>query len=256
MEKPKSSHQIAAQKILGCYLLNRKFIDLLEKLPTEQYNFETALDQLLQKSPLPVLSLANFLDLKYPWHLFDFQKELLAQQSSYTHPEAQVAATAILDDSQGPIYIAAGVKIGDFAKIVGPAYIGPSSLVGDYSFVRESSIEGWCRIGANTELVRSLVFSHVDVHSSYIADSILGSGSHAGAGLITANLRLDEKNVQTMVKGELVDTGRRKLGIITGAKANLGIRVSTMPGVLIGAETVVYPQKMLSRNLAHRSVEK
>ncbi|MCX8153754.1 MAG: hypothetical protein N3E52_04900, partial [Candidatus Bathyarchaeota archaeon] len=54
------------------------------------------------------------------------------------------------------------------------------------------------------------------------------------AGTITANLRLDDGHVKMLVKGEIVDTGRRKLGAILGDNVKTGVNALLMPGVKVG----------------------
>ena len=67
-------------------------------------------------------------------------------------------------------------------------------------------------------------------HLSYVGDSVLGEKVNLGCGTITANFRHDGANHRSMVKGELVDTGRRKLGAILGDGVHTGINTSIYPG--------------------------
>ena len=67
-------------------------------------------------------------------------------------------------------------------------------------------------------------------HLSYVGDSIVGEGVNVGAGFITANLRHDGKNVLSMVKGKLVDTGMKKFGAVIADGVKTGINTSVYPG--------------------------
>ena len=67
-------------------------------------------------------------------------------------------------------------------------------------------------------------------HLSYIGDSVIGANANIGCGTVTANFRHDGKNHRSFVKGELVDTGRRKLGTIIGDGVHTGINTSIYPG--------------------------
>lgn len=251
-EKPAKGTQKSDLKINGCYLLNQKYLEILSRLPEAEYNFEQALDELFKTESVRVVELEeSVFSLKYPWHLFKFQSILFNQLVSKVDPTAEVAKTAILDESKGPIVIEAGAKVGDFAKIVGPSYLGKNTLVGDYSFVRQSSLEESSVIGANTELVRSIILENSTLHFSYAADSIIGPNNQIGAGLITANKRLNRESINTMVKGIKTDTGLTALGIITGDGAKLGIGLNTMPGVLIGSEAKIFPGLTISKNVEH-----
>lgn len=253
-EKPEKGKEKSNIKALGCYLLERRFVEILEGLPIEEYNFEKALDIFFKEREVKALVLKQTIrSLKYPWHLFTFQKILFDAHESFTSSSANVSQTAIIDDSKGAVIIENGAKVGDFVKLVGPCYIGKDCLVGDYSFVRGSSIEEGSTIGANTEVVRSIILDNSTIHFGYLADSIIGTNNKIGAGLITANKRLDRDTVKTMVKGIKTDTGLKALGIITGDGANFGIKSGTMPGVLIGSDAKVYPGVIVTKNVEHNT---
>ena len=78
-------------------------------------------------------------------------------------------------------------------------------------------------------------------HLSYIGDSVLGNAVSLGAGTITANLKFNDSNVESKVKGQMVDSGQHKLGAFFGDGAKTGINVSIFPGVKIGADTWIGP---------------
>ncbi len=257
VEKPKKGEEPSNIKIEAVYLLSKNYLDLLKEEPEAEYSFETALNKLMQKEPVPVFEFETELpSLKYPWQLFDFQKEFLTSQSSQRHATAEIADTAILDETDGSIYVESGAKIGHAARVVGPSYIGKEALIGDFSFVRQSSLEENVVVGANSELVRSIIMANSSFHFGYVADSIIGKDVQIGAGIITANKRLNREAIQTKVKKSMVDSKRLALGSIIGHGAKLGISVRTMPGVLIGQNSQVYPGKIVSKNLDKDSVFK
>ena len=251
IEKPSTGSEPSNIKIDSVYLFEQNFITALAKTKKSQYSLEETIANFVQQNFVTWIENTHSVQsLKYPWHLFNLLNQTFVSMKSYTNHSATVAKTAVLDDSNGPIKIDENAKIGDFVKIFGPCYIGKNCLVGDYSFVRGSSLEENSTVGANTEVVRSILFEDSSIHYGYLADSILGHGSKVGAGLITANKRLDRKNVRVLVKNKIVDTGTTALGIITGEKSLIGIRVNTMPGVLIGATATVHPDTSVSRNIA------
>jgi UDP-N-acetylglucosamine diphosphorylase / glucose-1-phosphate thymidylyltransferase / UDP-N-acetylgalactosamine diphosphorylase / glucosamine-1-phosphate N-acetyltransferase / galactosamine-1-phosphate N-acetyltransferase len=250
IEKPNQGEEPSNYKIQLAYLLQNSFWSILESTDSEQYSFETALNVAIDsESVLAVESTSALPSLKYAWNLLDITESVLQNQAGTDiHPNAQVAKTAILDDSSGPIVIERQAVVGDFAKIVGPAYVGAFSFVGDYSFVRHSCIEAEATVGANTEVVRSHIFPGATIHASYLADSILGKNSKIGAGLITANKRLDREIIHTKVNDKMVATQIKQLGVIIGEEAQVGIGVRTMPGILIAAKSQVMPGTVLSKN--------
>lgn len=255
VEKPEKGGEPSNIKAYEIWLLTNKYLSVLEETPHDHYSFEHALAEYFKDHNVGYYMHTSFkLSLKYPWHIFDYQKHFFDSMSSFRHESASVAQTAVIDDSAGPVVIEEGAKIHDFAKITGPAYIGKDVLIGEYSFIRHSSIEKESTIGANTEVVRSIIMENVSVHFGYIADSIIGTDAKIGAGLIVANKRHDRQEIQMMVKDEKVATGRSSLGVLIGDGAKIGINVSTMPGVAIGANATIWPSLTLFSHVQHDQV--
>ena len=86
-------------------------------------------------------------------------------------------------------------------------------------------------------------------HLSYVGDSILGAGCSLGAGTITANLRFDEAQIKSKVRGSWVDSGRKKLGAVFGDGAKTGINASIFPGVKVGRGAWVGPGAIVDRDV-------
>lgn len=252
VEKP-TENAPSNYKINSIYLLSQGFFDHLAETPIEEYSLETALTSYAKEHHITwVENTEELPSLKFAWNLFDIAKHYFATANTDISTEATIADTAIIDDSSGPVIIAAGARVGDYAKIAGPCYVGAKSLVGDYSFVRGSSIEAGASVGANTEVVRSLILEGASIHFGYIADSILGQGVKVGAGLITANKRFDRKTVRTMLKNNMIDTPSNTQGVIVGAHTHLGIGTRTMPGILIGANNKIAPGTIVEKNKEHQ----
>ncbi len=70
-------------------------------------------------------------------------------------------------------------------------------------------------------------------HLSYVGDSVIGERCNFGAGTICSNLRHDKGNIMSYIKGQRVDSGRRKLGVIMGGDVMTGINTSIYPGTVI-----------------------
>jgi len=86
-----------------------------------------------------------------------------------------------------------------------------------------------------------------------VGDSIIGEGGNLGAGTITANYRLDASTIKMLVKDELIDTGRRKLGAVLGDNVKTGINALLMPGVKVGNNSWIGPNFMVERDLPSES---
>jgi bifunctional UDP-N-acetylglucosamine pyrophosphorylase/glucosamine-1-phosphate N-acetyltransferase len=190
--------------------------------------------------------------LKYPWHLLDVMAYSLARLDGFTDAGVQIEQGASI---VGPVYLGDGARVLHGAQIVGPAWIGPGALVGQFVSLRASMVGPGAIIGVGSEINRSYIGAGSRIHGARIIDSVLAGPTDAGlpsqisAGVITANLRIDGAPVRSALDGELLSTGRRKLGAIIGAGSFVSINAGLMPGVKLGAGAVVYPGTTVYRDV-------
>jgi bifunctional UDP-N-acetylglucosamine pyrophosphorylase/glucosamine-1-phosphate N-acetyltransferase len=166
--------------------------------------------------------------------------------------EGEVEERATLN---GPVSVGKGSTVRNGAYIVGPVIIGEGSDIGPNCYIRPSTYIGdGCKVGNGCEVKNSIVMngSHVP-HLNYLGDSVLGHRCNLGAGTKVANLRLDGANIKVTVKGERVDTGLRKLGVIMGDDVKTGINASFDVGAIIGEGCFIGPGALASGNIAPRS---
>jgi len=91
---------------------------------------------------------------------------------------------------------------------------------------------------------------HVHIgHLSYVGDSIIGEDCNLGAGTITANLRFDNRPVKMKIKGEVLNSGRRKMGVVMGDSVKTGIGSLFMPGVKVGYNSWIGPNVVVYRDV-------
>ena len=64
-----------------------------------------------------------------------------------------------------------------------------------------------------------------------------------------ANYRFDSGSIKMMVKDQVVNTGRRKLGVVFGDNVKTGIKSLFMPGVKVGINSWVGPNFTVERDL-------
>jgi bifunctional UDP-N-acetylglucosamine pyrophosphorylase/glucosamine-1-phosphate N-acetyltransferase len=190
--------------------------------------------------------------LKYPWQLLEVMAESLAQIRTGSQEAAQIEEGASI---VGPVVLGAGARVLHGAQIVGPAWIGPGALIGQFVSLRASIVGASAIIGVGSEINRSYIGAGSKMHGARILDSILVDSvagdrpTNIGAGTISANLRIDGGEVRSAIEGRPMGTGRRKLGAIIGPGAFVSINAGLMPGVKLGAGSVVYPGTTLYRDL-------
>lgn len=175
--------------------------------------------------------------LKYPWDVLNVMDDLLK-----TRVVAKVGKNVIIKNNvviEGNVEIADNVKIFENSKIVGPCYIGENTIVGNNNIIRDSCIGADCVTGFNTDITRSYIGNDCWFHSNYVGDSILENNISMGSGTVLANLRLDEGNITSAVKGVKIDSQRNKLGSCIGSNVRIGVNVSVMPGIKIGSNSMI-----------------
>ena len=74
-----------------------------------------------------------------------------------------------------------------------------------------------------------------------MGDSIIGERCNLGAGTKVANLRFDDRTVKVSFNGKLIDSGRRKLGVIMGDDVKTGINSMIDAGTIIFEDAVIGP---------------
>lgn len=257
IEKPEKGKEPSDIKIVGVYLLEPSFFEVYKRVKEGMYSFEEALSLYVRKNDVKTVLLnrpeEETPSLKYPWHLFLMEKYLMDKfLKSKIAENAKIGKNVVI---KGKVQIEKNVKIFEGAIIKGPCYIGENSVIGNNSIVREHvNLEKDCLIGALAEVVRSIFEENCHTHSGYFGDSIFGKNCRIGAGVITANARLDREAIKTTIKGEKISTGLARLGVIAGENTHLGINVGLMPGVLIGANSNIGPGSLIEENLANNTL--
>lgn len=214
-----------------------ELINTLQKV--KDFNYEKSLNYLLQKEVrFSVLEYHNqWSSLKYPWHVLDFTKIFLSQiDKPQISPKSQIESSAII---KGNVIIEDGVRIFENVKIAGPCYLGKNVIIGNNCIIRESIIEEGSVLGFTTDVARSYIGNNCWFHSNYIGESVLEENISLGAGANLANLRLDEEEIYSIIKGKKISTQKNKLGTIIGRNVRIGVNTSIMPGIKIGANTLL-----------------
>lgn len=178
--------------------------------------------------------------------LFDGAKypfEVLAKIGDFIKKLGPTLDKEIYENKGDNIWIAKSAKVADSASITGPCIIGEETEVRHCAFIRGNALVGKnCVVGNSTELKNVVLIGKVQVpHYNYVGDSVLGYGSHMGAGSITSNVKSDKTLVTVKVGDERIETGLKKFGAILGDFVEVGCGSVLNPGTIIGKNSNIYP---------------
>ncbi len=189
---------------------------------------------------------------------FEYPFEVLPHISEYIKKIGKTLDSAIYEQKGENIWIAKSAKIAPSASITGPCIIGENTEVRHCAFIRGNALVGNdCVVGNSTELKNVILIGKVQVpHYNYVGDSILGFGSHMGAGSITSNVKSDKSLVVLKQDGEVLETGLKKFGAMLGEEVEIGCGSVLNPGTIIGKNTNVYPLSMVRGIIPAKSIYK
>lgn len=181
---------------------------------------------------------SEWIDIGYPWDLLKASEHFLKDLKGNCEGEVEPYATI-----KGEVVIGKGTLIRNGVYIEGPVVIGEDCDIGPNCFIRPSTAIGNnVRVGNGVEIKNSIIMEGTHVgHLSYLGDSIIGRHCNFGAGTKVANLRHDGKNIKIMLKNRILDSGRRKLGVIMGDDVHTGINTSINIGVMMEKGRYTYP---------------
>ncbi|MEA1868649.1 MAG: bifunctional sugar-1-phosphate nucleotidylyltransferase/acetyltransferase [Euryarchaeota archaeon] len=231
----------------GIYLFPDTIFDAIRETGESvrgEYEITDSINALVSDLDIGYSMLDTWIDIGRPWNLLDANEFLLSAIETEVAGIVEPYATL-----NGNIRVGKGSIIRNGSYITGPAIIGENCDIGPNCFIRPGTAIGDnVRIGNAVEIKNSIVMDGTHIgHLSYVGDSVIGRGCNLGAGTKIANLRHDGRNIRAVVKGESVDTGRRKLGVVMGAGVHTGINTSINVGVMMGACMSTRPGAVVMR---------
>jgi len=153
-------------------------------------------------------------------------------------PKAEVEPGIVFDTRKGPIHIAENARIEGPARLIGPLYIGPNSIIHG-GIVGTSSIGPTCRINGEVNKSVFIGFSNKS-HSGYIGHSLVGRWVNLGALTTNSDLKNNYGTVRVWTPEGYIDTGRTKVGCFFGDHVKTGIGMALSTGTVVGAGSNLY----------------
>ncbi|MEB2310173.1 MAG: sugar phosphate nucleotidyltransferase [Candidatus Brocadiaceae bacterium] len=227
VEKPQTYVSDTANT--GLYVFDKNVFNFkLKKSLRGEYEIIDYINELVKEEKVVCETVkGHWLSVGYPWDLIQANNILVSGIKDEIKGTLENNVTV-----KGKIHVGKGTVILSGTYIDGNVVIGENCTIGPNCFLRgNTTIGNNCHVGQAVEIKNSIIMDKAKVpHLSYVGDSVVGENSNLGAGTITANLRHDNKNVKSEVKGELIDTGRRKLGAIIADNVHTGINTTIYPG--------------------------
>ena len=177
-------------------------------------------------------------------NLINSKKDIMVDMHSRNQPQKTSLPHGVtFDETKGPVVVEDSANIEQSAHLIGPCYVGENVQIRHGAYIRENSwICSDAVVGHCSEIKHSILLPGAKApHFNYVGDSILGKGVNLGAGVKLSNLRNDGTEVFLRIDGTRVPSGLRKFGAVLGENTQLGCNSVTNPGVILGTNSVVWP---------------
>jgi bifunctional UDP-N-acetylglucosamine pyrophosphorylase/glucosamine-1-phosphate N-acetyltransferase len=217
----------------------------VEKSERGEYEITDVVERLIDEREVRAVPVERWLGVGRPWELLEANEWKLGELEGRVVGEVRGDA-----DLRGTVVVEEGATVDPGVVIEGPALVNSGAEVGPNAYVRGATLVGEdCHVGHGVEVKNSVLMAGSNVpHLSYVGDSLLGTDVNFGAGTQVANLRHDGADVAQTVKGERVDTERRKYGVVAGPGAKTGINSSLSPGLVLSAGATTEPGESVTRD--------
>jgi len=235
----------------GIYLFDKRIFKSLKSIE-KSVRGELELTDALKLNKIYTVDYQGFWkDIGSPWDL------LTANELCIKEIQNDIKGTVEKNvNLKGDVHLGKDSVLKSGTYIEGPVWIGENCVVGPNAYLREGTVLcGNNKVGASSEIKNSILFQNAKApHHNYVGDSVIGKNCNLGSGTKIANLRLDKKEITVVHKGQRVNTSRRKLGAIIGDNVATGINSSINSGTIIGSDTKIGPNALVSGTFENKSL--
>lgn len=258
VEKPPKGEEPSKFANVGIYVFPGKvfrYIEDTKKSPRGEYEITDTMQLMIEDGVthrMYEIKPGEWLDIGLPWNLLEANTWAMEKLEHQVEGEVEPGATLLQ-----PVWVRKGARVRSGTYVEGPVILGEDCDVGPNCYIRPFTCLGkGVRIGNACEIKNSIIMEGTHAaHLSYVGDSVIGKNCNLGAGTITANLRFDKTNIEVTVKGERMDTGRKKLGVIFGDGVQTGVNVSLHPGVVAGSDAWIAPGVTVQRDVTEGTIK-
>lgn len=177
----------------------------------------------------------------------DTHLTLINRDRIHVGENTTIDRTAVIDASKGSIYISHDVRIGAYAVLEGPAYVGPGTHIMPHSWIHGGNAFGpVCRIGG--ELHQCVICGYTNKqHYGFLGHSFVGAWVNFGAGATNSDLKNTYGKVRVPLGGVDVDTGLQFFGATVADHVKIGINAAIPTGAVIGLAASVASTKLIPK---------
>lgn len=186
----------------------------------------------------------RWISIWYPWDLLRANDAIIGWYTEIIDKWAIIEPNVVI---KWNVYLEEWVILKSGTYVEWNVYFGKNCEVGPYTHIRwNTNFEADTRAGSFSEIKGCYFWKHTIIaQGAVIVDTVAGNNVNFASGMITTNWRHDNKNIRTMVKWELVNTGRRKFWVIVGDNSRFGANTTTYPGRIIPTNGTTLPWEVV-----------
>lgn len=154
--------------------------------------------------------------------------------------EVTVRPSAVIDASEGPVILSAGVVVHPLSVVTGPAYLGPGTIVNPGAKLREGTSAGaFCKLGGEIEesLIQDLSNKQ---HDGFLGHAVVGSWVNLGADTNGSDLKNNYSSVRVDLGDGPRDSGESFVGPHVADHVKTGIDTMLTTGAVLGVAANVF----------------
>ncbi len=167
--------------------------------------------------------------------------QVINQENVFVEAGAKIDM-AMINASEGPVYIGKDAHVMDGAMIRGPVSIGERSIIRmGAKLYGGSSIGPHCKVGG--EMISSIIFGYSNkAHEGFLGHSVIGEWCNIGADTNTSNLKnnYDEVRLWDYAEESFISTGLTFCGTFMGDHSKCGINTMFNTGTVIGVNAQLF----------------
>jgi UDP-N-acetylglucosamine diphosphorylase/glucosamine-1-phosphate N-acetyltransferase len=167
--------------------------------------------------------------------------QLLGLENIFAEEGAKIEC-AIINATQGPVYIGRNAEIMEGSVIRGPFALCDHAVVSMGSRIYGATTVGpYSKVGG--EIVQSVILGYSSkAHDGFLGHSVVGQWCNLGAGTNVSNLKnsYDKVKVWSYPENKFIRTGLQFCGLIMGDHSKTGICTMINTGTVIGVGCNLY----------------